>query len=1494
MAASACLLASLVAVLPTQAAPLVRAFPGDEALLAWSSNRDGGPDVYVAAGDGSHTRRLTTSPDPDTAPAWSPDGTRIAFVRRTTLGSSDILTMDADGTGVTTLSSVAAENVDPTWSPDGTRIVFASNRTTGRFQLWSVASSGGPATLVVPTAVGGNVRSPSWSPDGASIAYTGNPSGVTSDRLYRADADGTDPVELVVANGIADPDWSPDSTRIAYSAVDVTNEDVFAVPASGGAPTVLVGGPGLQRQPAFSPDGTSLAYAASSDTGTSFAVWRTRLDGSEPATRVTPDDGAVAHQPSWQPGRPIASLALTEGGGDATVGTDHDVVVTALDTGGTQAAGRRIRFEVVGDPTQTGVVLTGAEGRARFTTTRADAGPTTVLACADVDLDDVCGPSEPAVDVAVLWVDPDGVDEPRLAFTDDADALYAVDVLRTGPGAGARHGAVTRPRSVQTGLEGFEPGPAHEGEAGGVPGQLPAFVSSRDDPAGEVYLAREHGSAERVTCDPGRETHPVVNGNGEVAYASDADGDWDVYVSSPPPPGRVAPFGQAPPVPSRATACGVGWTTVNLTDDLVAGPDDEPTDELWPTWTYDATNDLAGVDGVAFSSAVPDALPDLVQLPRTGTGWGAAIALTSTPDVAETQPAAMVQSVFVDYVPGSCGVPDGDCIPIYEDQDWLAFTTTERTASGTIAFLSPSQPGVVTTPDDADTLGTEPAWSSVLNPRYLAVTTTADDPYGDIAIGFVAPATAEQGLGTSPPDVVTVERLVTPVSGVGESHPFWRRPYTGDSPLATATLFFTSRAQDVVRAGSRLLHADVADVRASDGSQRRPVRRGREVVDGEVRHRYDEAGPAYSPDGREIVYSTDGGTTGAQPDVRVLMRADADGSDARPLLPAGGRQGLDTDVDPVWSPDGTRVAFTRVRGFEDAPSLPPQLWLHDLEAGTVTRVPGGPAGDPAVTTLTPSWAPDSRHVVVERANGGSYRPFPAARRWGRPPPEQATDLVLLDTSDPTAPPLELDSCADGCRPAGRHPAWSPDGTTIAYEYQGQLRSFEFVGPCCDERNEIGLVPIVDDQVLVGSTIDFGPLPRPLTPSRRVVAAAQDPAWSPDGTEIAFSGQPVGQPDDRNVYAIAPDGSGLRQVTDEPSPETEPAWQVDREADLSVTVTVAPTSVLVGDTLVATFTMRNDGPTPAYDPHLSTSFGPGAVVGAVPGGPAGCRADGTGCDLARLDPGEVRVYQVRVTHPTPVTGTATGTIVAAEPPDPDLADNVDSALYRVRGRRPVADVDRADVAVRIELDRSVGYVGGLRTATVTVRNLSPDPADDVRLRATWPTAVAASGPAPPCLTAGNPCLLGGLAPGEVRLFTVGLEMLAGTQAPVTLGARVSTTTSETTLVNNADEVRLRIRQPSLRVLPGVAPPGRVVLAYGEDMPPGSDVDLTWLPGITIDPGPFRVAADGTVRVPLLVVRHDLLGVRLLTATSVGGLFTPVDAELLVVPRTLAPPSFNGRG
>ena len=82
------------------------------------------PGLYVVGIDGSGLARLV--PGQAFAPAWSPDGTRIAFSGYAGNGSDGIAMVNANGSGLTDLTAGYAEEFGPAWSPDGTKVAFAA------------------------------------------------------------------------------------------------------------------------------------------------------------------------------------------------------------------------------------------------------------------------------------------------------------------------------------------------------------------------------------------------------------------------------------------------------------------------------------------------------------------------------------------------------------------------------------------------------------------------------------------------------------------------------------------------------------------------------------------------------------------------------------------------------------------------------------------------------------------------------------------------------------------------------------------------------------------------------------------------------------------------------------------------------------------------------------------------------------------------------------------------------------------------------------------------------------------------------------------------------------------------------------------------------------------------------------------------------------------------------------------------------------------------
>ena len=241
------------------AAPARAAFPGQNGKIAFSTLSDWEDlDIFAVNADGSGLVALTTYGEDDSQPAFSPDGTRIAFSSSRT-GNAEIFVMNADGTNVTQVTSNPALDADPAFSADGSRIAFTSDRDGNR-DLYVIGVDGSGETRLTTSPA--NEEDPAFSADGSRLAFTSDRDG--NREIYIAAPDGTAPVRLTVdAAADYEPNFSPDGSRIAFTSERVAGIGrIHVMGADGSAPILLSSSDtSSDHDPSFAPDGSKIAFA---------------------------------------------------------------------------------------------------------------------------------------------------------------------------------------------------------------------------------------------------------------------------------------------------------------------------------------------------------------------------------------------------------------------------------------------------------------------------------------------------------------------------------------------------------------------------------------------------------------------------------------------------------------------------------------------------------------------------------------------------------------------------------------------------------------------------------------------------------------------------------------------------------------------------------------------------------------------------------------------------------------------------------------------------------------------------------------------------------------------------------------------------------------------------------------------------------------------------------------------------------------------------------
>jgi len=271
-----------------------------------SSRNNGNHDIFVMDPDGSNEVRLTTSLAYDDQPAWSPDGTKIAFMSGRD-GNFEIYSMTSTGAAQTRLTNNPQGDGFPAWSPDGSRIAFVRGNlnSPSTFEIYVMDATGGNEVRLTNDSVIDGV--PSWSPDGTKIVFMSGGSSVfdpNSFEIYTINADGSNRTRLT-NNSIVDgqPSYSPDGTKIVFASGDAMNPngiEIYVMSANGTNVTRLTNNSVTDAFPTWSQDGTRIVFASGSvNDETSSELFIMNADGSNQA-RLT-NNSVLDWFPDWQP-----------------------------------------------------------------------------------------------------------------------------------------------------------------------------------------------------------------------------------------------------------------------------------------------------------------------------------------------------------------------------------------------------------------------------------------------------------------------------------------------------------------------------------------------------------------------------------------------------------------------------------------------------------------------------------------------------------------------------------------------------------------------------------------------------------------------------------------------------------------------------------------------------------------------------------------------------------------------------------------------------------------------------------------------------------------------------------------------------------------------------------------------------------------------------------------------------------------------------------------
>jgi len=298
-----------ISVVP-QVIPTVTALPAvleSRGTIAFTLRENGQTDLWAVPVTTRQPIRITNDPADERDPAWSPDGTKLAYASDRD-GNWELYIYDLLTGQTRRMTFNLTYEAAPSWSPDSNWLVYETyqNRT---LDVYVLPVTDVNASLQPIASTSSAEMRPAWSPEGRQIAFIGvNESGAD---LYVVQLeDISNPINVTQSAGRHEdsPSWSPDGAYLAYSAVDAGLAKIFVQNMRDLAQSPQVLGRG--RAPSWSPDGGAVIAAVDTAGATHLTVYPFGSTEAIPQIISAPPR---ADKPVWT-GQPLPAALINSGG----------------------------------------------------------------------------------------------------------------------------------------------------------------------------------------------------------------------------------------------------------------------------------------------------------------------------------------------------------------------------------------------------------------------------------------------------------------------------------------------------------------------------------------------------------------------------------------------------------------------------------------------------------------------------------------------------------------------------------------------------------------------------------------------------------------------------------------------------------------------------------------------------------------------------------------------------------------------------------------------------------------------------------------------------------------------------------------------------------------------------------------------------------------------------------------------------------------------------